>query len=321
MSIKIRDFCGTPEDFAAIVEIDNATYPEYSGTVAEAKRSYKIFDKDKYILRYYLAEKDGKTVGYAVYHHTPERFHPQRFWVWVAVLPEHQDQGIGTALYEKILEDLRKLEARWLWTSSREDRTKILCFLQKRGFKEVFRSWESRLDVSKFHIEPFLKYLEQVKREGVEITSLERERELNPDWLPKVYDLHTAIMKDVPSPVAYTPPPLEEFRKQLIENPNLLFGGYFLAKAGENYVGESFVTKSPAEPGNLYQGLTGVREGFRGKGIAMALKLHVIRFAKEHGYTMIKTWNATVNTGMIAINEKLGFVRQPAWIEYQKTLA
>ncbi len=51
----------------------------------------------------------------------------------------------------------------------------------------------------------------------------------------------------------------------------------------------------------------------------MALKLATIGYAREHGYTMIKTWNATVNEGMLAINGKLGFVRQPAWIEFEKT--
>ena len=52
----------------------------------------------------------------------------------------------------------------------------------------------------------------------------------------------------------------------------------------------------------------------------MALKLHVIKYAKEHGYTLIKTWNDTENLPILALNEKLGFVRQPAWVEYEKVL-
>jgi hypothetical protein len=34
-----------------------------------------------------------------------------------------------------------------------------------------------------------------------------------------------------------------------------------------------------------------------------------------------KTWNATGNAGMLAINKRLGFVRQPAWSAAALTLA
>ncbi len=52
----------------------------------------------------------------------------------------------------------------------------------------------------------------------------------------------------------------------------------------------------------------------------MVLKLKVIAYAKAHGYTLIKTWNASTNSPILALNEKLGFRRQPAWIEYAKIL-
>lgn len=50
----------------------------------------------------------------------------------------------------------------------------------------------------------------------------------------------------------------------------------------------------------------------------MALKLKTIEYARAHGYDVIKTWNDSSNVGMLAINEKLGFVRQPAWITFVK---
>jgi GNAT superfamily N-acetyltransferase len=127
-------------------------------------------------------------------------------------------------------------------------------------------------------------------------------------------------MADVPSSAPPTPVPLEHFQRFLIQSPDLLPEAFFIAKDGDLYVGESFVFRVPAEPGHLSQGLTGVRREYRGKGIAMALKLHVIKYAKEHGYTLIKTWNDTENLSILALNEKLGFVRQPAWIEYEKVL-
>ncbi len=50
------------------------------------------------------------------------------------------------------------------------------------------------------------------------------------------------------------------------------------------------------------------------------LKLKAIRYAADHGVRVLKTWNETGNEGMLKINTQLGFVRQPAWIEYAKDL-
>lgn len=52
----------------------------------------------------------------------------------------------------------------------------------------------------------------------------------------------------------------------------------------------------------------------RGKGLAMALKLETVRYAQRLGVDHIKTWNDQKNRPMLAINEVMGFARQPAWI-------
>lgn len=320
MNLKIRPFAETPEDFATVVEIDNLCDPEHRSTVEEFRYDYENFDRQRYVLRYYLVEVDGKAAGYGCSHHMPHRFHPQRFWIWIAVLPEFREKGIGSALYECILSDLRGLSAKFLETSTRETWTDTVHFLENRGFREVMRTWESHLDVKSFDPKPFERYVARAEREGITLVSLSEEKQRDPDWLQKLYDLHMAVMADVPSPTPFTPIPLEEFRRRMLEHPDLLPDGYFLAKVGEEYVGESFLFRLPAEPGHLSQGLTGVRREHRGKGIAMALKLKVIGFAKSRGYTLIKTWNASTNLPMLAINEKLGFRRQPAWIQYEKAL-
>ncbi|HEU5317585.1 MAG TPA: GNAT family N-acetyltransferase, partial [Chloroflexota bacterium] len=60
---------------------------------------------------------------------------------------------------------------------------------------------------------------------------------------------------------------------------------------------------------------------YRGKGIAMALKVRGVRYAREHGYREIRTNNDTANRPMLRINEAMGFVKQPAWIIFHKTFA
>ena len=74
-----------------------------------------------------------------------------------------------------------------------------------------------------------------------------------------------------------------------------------------------------ARPHLLYTGLTGVRRSHRRKGIALALKLRAVDYARRHGIEEVRTWNASTNEGMLGINIRLGFQRQPAWIDFVKT--
>src|SRR5262249_28262313 len=66
---------------------------------------------------------------------------------------------------------------------------------------------------------------------------------------------------------------------------------------------------------------TGVLREYRRRGIAMALKLRAILYAKSAGYSRIKTWNEQGNRPMLSINEALGFIKQPAWIAFAKKLS
>lgn len=42
---------------------------------------------------------------------------------------------------------------------------------------------------------------------------------------------------------------------------------------------------------------------------------------RARGVREIRTWNDQRNQPMLAVNESLGFVKRPAWIQYQKDLS
>lgn len=65
---------------------------------------------------------------------------------------------------------------------------------------------------------------------------------------------------------------------------------------------------------------SGERANYR-KGITPVLKLADLTDAKAQDYTRILMYNESRKRAMLSINERLGFVRQPAWLNYTKLLS
>ncbi len=69
---------------------------------------------------------------------------------------------------------------------------------------------------------------------------------------------------------------------------------------------------------SLYQGLTGVKPQYRRHGIGLAMKIRDIAYAQASGHTLIMAENDAKNIPMLAMNERLGFVRKPDIITFEK---
>jgi L-amino acid N-acyltransferase YncA len=318
MSLHIRPF--TPEDYQAIVEIGNRLFPEYPDTVEEVRYSDENRDP-KCEFRRLVAELEGRVVGYAQYGQSSAMYHPRKFEIGVYVEPACQGRGIGKALYERLRKELEPFDPIKLFSFAREDYERSVRFLSDRGFAEVMRSWESRLDVQNFDFSPYEGAIERPEAHGIRLVSL-KELMDDPKCAEKVFELERDLLGDVPFPDRYTPESLdfETFYKRTFENPDFLPEAFFIALDGDRYVGTSALWKSQAAPREFYTGLTGIRREHRRKGIALALKLKGIAYAQAKGYKTIKTWNESNNRAILAINERLGFVKQPVWISFAKVL-
>lgn len=309
------------DDYPRMVQISNRIYTDYVWSEREFRHKDETWDLRRYVKLRLVAEADGHIVGFGQFNHMAHQFNPRKYALDIQVDPEHQRRGVGTRLYEHLVTELRGREAMACRTAVKESMASSVAFVQRRGFVEVQRAWESRLDVGAFDFAPFAGAEERAAAQGIMLTTFAAESARDPDAPRNAYDLHSACMRDVPSVDPVTDVPYEHYVARELEPPNALPDGHFIAKDGERWAGESQLFRSLEDPEILYQGLTGLLREYRGRGIAMALKLQTVRFARAHGYREIRTWNDTRNGPMLRINEALGFAKQPVWISFEKSLA
>ena len=320
VNARLRPF--REEDYPRMVEIGVASFPDDPWTLEEARHWDASWNHARYeYLRLMAEDAAGRAVGYGRINHIPWEFHPQTYYLNVTVDPALRQRGIGSAIYDALLGELRRRGALAVRSGvAKETMTESVAFLTRRGFAEVQRGFESRLDVAAFDIARFAGAEERVAAQGILLTTLAAERERDPEALRKAYELQQACGRDVPAVGQPTDTTFEMFVAHDIAAPTALLDAFFLAKDGDRYVGVSLLQRRLAQPEVLSQHLTGLLREYRGRGIAMALKLQTVTYARAHAYREIRTNNDSRNRPMLRINEAMGFVKEPAWITFEKRL-
>ncbi|MDF2627875.1 MAG: GCN5-related N-acetyltransferase [Symbiobacteriaceae bacterium] len=297
-----------PEDYPKLGPIFNAAMPGND----DNPESLQEEDATSFAFARFVAEADGQVVGSASWFQLPSRLHPQKFWMDGAVHPDWQGRGIGQALLDQVLAAIAPKHPISIRTFSREDYAGTRRFLERRGFAEAKRTWESFLDLAAFDFGSYAGQPEQVEAQGIRLVTLPDLQQL-PDWAERLLALTNAIQLDVPDFDAAAAVAMTTFQQSYLGASSFLPAGHYIALDGDRWVGLSTLWTAPDQT-LMDTGLTGVLPEYRRRGIALALKLRSLQWASARGITRVRTTNASSNRGMLAINERLGFVKRPAWL-------
>ena len=242
---------------------------------------------------------EGELVGYAEVIRQPWK-PAGHLWLWLVVAPAWRHQGIGQMLYEHAVATAQTLGATTLLSNSYEAHPTGWQFAQKQGFV---------IDEQRF-----AGVIDAVAATGIRFATLAALGD-TPETRQKFYALNRATTLDVPGSDG-TFPSFEQSMHWHFNASWFLPDGLIFALDGESFVGFCLVGYY-AETKSMFNFMTGVDKAYRGRHLALALKLLAIRFAKAYGAAYIRTGNDSENAPMLAINRNLGY--QPLPGAYQLT--
>jgi len=317
--LVIRSFDGSDADYEAMVAIRNAIWPDDPSSAEVPKHSDSVRD-ERYFFERLTVELAGETVATATCMEPFWTYAPGKYHIQIGVLPAYQRRGIGTAVYGHIIGRLEELEQKPenLHSAAREDQPHSVEFLTDRGFEQKLRQQVSRLDVTSFDAAPFADTVARLEESSLVVKTLKEFEAEDPDAIRKLHEKFCEFMADVPFFEESTEAPLEQFRGD-IAGPSRLEGGFLVVFDGDEIVGTTNLWKRLGQPGALSTGLTAVARSHRRRGIATAIKVRSIEFAKRIDARVIQTDNEE-NNPMYDLNVRLGFKPVPAWLLFRKLL-
>jgi GNAT superfamily N-acetyltransferase len=308
----IRPF--TPADYVDIAAIHNALFPDFPETAHELETADRLVTPGTVWGRY-VAEANGQMIGVAKFLQVSLN-ESGKFYVGVIAAPLWQGQGVGKRLYRALMEAIAPHQPTLLRVKTGDQQTRALRFLADRGYVQTMHEHESRLDMVRFDPQQFAPDRARATTQNVQIASHQELKTLVPDFDKQVYELHWEIMQDVPNLHPPAKRPYSEWKKRY-DRLGFLPDGHFYAVHDNRLIGMSVLWGSESTP-NLYTGTTGTLRAWRKRGMATALKVAALSWAKEQGAPFVYTTNEIGNTGMLGINARLGFVRHAGWVHLVK---
>jgi GNAT superfamily N-acetyltransferase len=307
MPFSVRDL--TEDDAPRAAELLNlgATEPV---TVEQMRERLRARVPDRIVARLGAVNGSGELVVYG--HAIRDGWMPPGlFWLHIVVDPAARRQGAGSQLYRALLDFVRSHGATTLRGEVRDNMPDDRRFAKRCGWRVERHIFESTLDLASFDERPFTVALDRALAAGIRFFSLADTGDTS-ETQRRLYELDRVVARDIPGGSEAALWPFETFLQSICEVPSYLPDGVIIAADSEAWIGECSVQHN-ATTNSMYNGSTGVLPAYRGRGIAQALKLLVIRVARRYDAASIRTNNDSENAPMLAINRKLGYTPEPGY--------
>lgn len=298
--LKLRPL-NSEQDAAFVRQLFAAEYPAPVPSAAAVLKAHRI----------QLAEaEDGSLLGLSTCTATG--------FLWVAVAESQRRQGVGRLLMQDVLDYVAENAAAGTAPelTTRVGATNVagLAFCQQFGFEPYLHMVNLDLDLRQWDASKFVPALDSATARGIAFKTYAdfEDSEANRQ---RLYALNKALNATIPRD---QPQPFVDFETYVKTRilPST-YEGILLALDGDHWVGMSQIS---LREGFAFQEMTGVLPDYRGAGIAQALKLHGMQFARRSGLAFVRTFNDVSNAPMIAVNEKIGFQRGQSWFQVRRKL-
>ena len=293
-------------DMHRIVEIVNAQ-SEAQTTVEEGLRIERQRSPEDKVLRLMAATADGTVVGTGL-GYSGIGTKPGEFGIKIRVDQPYQGQGAGRALCQAIEAWAIAEGATRLAAGVREVHEDALAWARRRGYEVEYHIFRSRLPLADWNAAAFAPDVERAKAAGIRFSSFAAEITGEASY-ERCYDFVGRLMDDIPGALGRNRAPYERWRNNFRTRPEMDPAGWIMAIDGDRWVGLSSVVRRPDE--GFFTGFTGIEREYRGRGIALALKVVSLEYARSIGAREIFTSNHSVNAPMLAVNRKLGYLPEP----------
>lgn len=306
------------QDWIAAIALRDAVMHWDPITVEEA-RSRSSFHPAEAGLQRFLMMEDERPVGHgtvirAYWLDSKDRMELLAF---PALGPETYEIGMELVefLVAKAIERGAKIVGSIAFTSSPE----MVRVFKSLGFSEGQHNPVSALKLSEFDGTRFSPEGSNVSVSGLEILTLGELSDRFPDaWIEKVWRLEMDLMADVPLQAQFTEIPLETYRQQVLD-AHFDRSSSFIALVDGVWAGMTRIHRNHVDPRLAATGLTGVLKPYRRQGIARALKVHSLQWAKENGIERVGTDNEA-NNPMLKLNVELGFRTESELILFERAV-
>lgn len=307
VAVEIRE--AIEADEVELLRLWNLTEPEpmsldYWQSVLEAR------GPEGFPLRLAGVE-EGTVVGLGLLMRPPSAA-PGWLKAVVIVDPGRRGSGLGEQLWQVLLTSPTGAGASMLTADVRDNDPTSRAWAEARGFAFWAHRFQSFLDVDGFDADPFASLIADVEASGIRLCTVADIAD-QPDVLDSYFDLYRRAVMTTPDNDQGVEPTREEFDRFYLDPSQHPPEASQLALDGDRVVAMS--TIQLRRPGFVYTSMSGVDPDYRGRHLATAVKVRSVAASQALGATRMGTNNLSVNAPILAVNDKMGYVRQPGlWL-------